>query len=224
MSDGRLHKKLAFVGLWVVVVPTSIVILLFTGNALYAFLFFLGGLFSIYITPDRDHLAMTHEKYHDIKVFGILGSLWLSWWYPYAMIFPHRSKLSHSIIGSVIRFIYFIIVIIINVLLVYFILGMFFPDVLKTLSIIESIKDNPDNTKTILIMCTSWMYIDLYHYWRDGIYRNIVVNILTIPRLLVNNESQQSSYKMPRSDSELQWSNDWYRPRNKNNRSRHSKR
>ena len=101
---------------------------------------------------------------------------------------------------------------------------MFFPDVLKTLSIIESIKDNPDNTKTILIMCTSWMYIDLYHYWRDGIYRNIVVNILTIPRLLVNNESQQSSYKMPRSDSELQWSNDWYRPRNKNNRSRYSKR
>lgn len=224
MSDGRLHKKLALVGLWVVVVPASIVILLFTGSILYASLFFIGGLFSVYITPDRDHLAMTHEKYHDIRVFGILGSLWLSEWYPYAMIFPHRSKLSHSIVGSVIRFIYFVVVVVINIFTVYFILGMFFPDVLKTLSVLESIKNNPDNITMALITCTSWVYIDLYHYWRDGVYNNIIINVLTIPRLLVGNESQQSSYKMSRNDSELQRRNDWYRPRNKNHRNRYNKR
>lgn len=222
MSDGRLHKKLAFIGLWTVVVPTSIAIFLLTKNLLYSFFFFVGGFLSIYITPDRDHLAMTHEKYHDIRVFGIFGSLWLSEWYPYAIVFPHRSKLSHSIVGSVIRFVYFVVVVTFNVFITYFVVAMLFPSALGALSIVESMKNNPDDAIIILaIMCASWTYIDLYHYWRDGIYSNIIVNVLTIPRLLVSNESQQSSYKESGFDSKLQWSNGRDRPRNKNHRGRY---
>ncbi len=108
--DGHLHEKDAKRVLRVVL-PLSILIAIGTivwrdawqvGLGLY-----LGALCGYVITPDADHRAMTREEYRAMKKWGVFGAVLVGYMMPYAYLFPHRSRWSHSIFpGTVLRILY----------------------------------------------------------------------------------------------------------------------
>lgn len=106
--DGHIHERQAKV----VIVFFAIYSILFLGIYLVApgkwiwqvsLGMIVGAVGAWAITPDSDHLNMTHEEYRAIKKWGVFGALLVAYMTPYAAIFPHRSMWSHSIVGSLIR-------------------------------------------------------------------------------------------------------------------------
>ena len=107
--DGHLHEKDAkFIRKWLTILCSPVVgVNVLVGLWPVAEFFIgiiLGGVMGWWATPDLDHTGMTREEYRAMKKFGILGSLWVALWTPYAFIFPHRSFWSHSVVGTAIRF------------------------------------------------------------------------------------------------------------------------
>ncbi len=108
--DGHLHEKDAKRVLRVVG-PLALAIALMTiawrdawqvGLGLY-----LGALCGYAITPDADHRTMTREEYRAMRKWGLLGAILVGYMTPYAFLFPHRSRWSHSMIpGTLIRILY----------------------------------------------------------------------------------------------------------------------
>lgn len=108
--DGHLHEKDARLVLKIIG-PFALAILLVTiiwrdawqvGLGLY-----LGALCGYAITPDADHMAMTREEYRAMKKWGILGAILVGYMTPYAYLFHHRSRWSHSLFpGTLIRILY----------------------------------------------------------------------------------------------------------------------
>lgn len=101
--DGKLHQKDANV---VTAILTAIgLIVLVIGLILAPWVALVGGGILLgsrvgwWLSPDLDHTAMTRTEYQAMKK-GPIGFLWVALWTPYAAI-PHRSFLSHSIIGSI---------------------------------------------------------------------------------------------------------------------------
>lgn len=68
----------------------------------------IGGLtFGTLITPDYD-LKQIYIKMLLNKV-PLIGTIWNSFWFPYAIIFKHRGISHNLIIGTITRFLYLII-------------------------------------------------------------------------------------------------------------------
>lgn len=185
MSDGRIHKRLAVAGFIVVLIPVSLTFY-FSGHVDHSLSTVIGGFLAIRITPDRDHKSMTHEKYQDIKHFGFFGMLWIAEWIPYSAMFKHRSRWSHSIVGTVLRALYFLLITVINATVIHTMISL----VVTIIPMYDAMTYlwNIIGYDNVVIVVLSWIYIDLYHYYRDGIYKSFIVFILTTPRLLVRNE------------------------------------
>jgi uncharacterized metal-binding protein len=112
---------------------------------------FLGVLCGYAITPDADHKAMTREEYRAMKKWGILGAFLVAYMTPYAYLFPHRSKWSHSLIpGTILRILYVLLplVILAVVLLIAY-------NVKVPLSV------------GYIAFVVGWMVQDAFHYKRD---------------------------------------------------------
>lgn len=152
--DGHLHEKDAKRVLRVVG-PLALAILLLTivwrPAWQVAIGLYLGSLLGFAITPDADHKAMTREEYRAMKRWGILGALLVAYMTPYAYIFPHRSRWSHSLIpGTMLRILYVMLLPLCLVITVCLITDLEFP-----LSI------------GYVALCAGWMIQDAFHYKRD---------------------------------------------------------
>lgn len=114
MSSGKAHNTITKFA----VIPTVIVTArLFDMPA--ALVTSLGCLSGIILTPDLDQEGINCTEWQIVKKSAGLGFLWLMFWYPYAMIIPHRHFLSHfPVISTLIRLIY--------VLFIPFVLSVYF--------------------------------------------------------------------------------------------------
>ena len=55
------------------------------------------------VTPDLDIQGITHEEKRALRV-PVIGWLWVLLWWPYALLVPHRSPVSHwPLIGTALR-------------------------------------------------------------------------------------------------------------------------
>lgn len=58
------------------------------------------------VTPDIDHHHTTIEEGRFLRVFGLLGWLWIAFWWPYRQVFRHRGW-SHTVpVGTLSRVLY----------------------------------------------------------------------------------------------------------------------
>ena len=58
------------------------------------------------VTPDIDHPKTTIEEGRFLRVFGLLGYLWMGFWWPYRLFFHHRGW-SHTVpVGTLSRVLY----------------------------------------------------------------------------------------------------------------------
>ena len=106
-----------------------------------------GSTLGLLITPDYDFKQIYIKSI--IGKLPVLGALWNTYWWPYAVLFKHR-KLSHNIVfGTLTRFIYLLLpVYILYILYIY-------PRI--TISI-----------ENILIVYALWYIQDLSHYILDS--------------------------------------------------------
>ena len=124
-----------------------------------------GAVSGTLITPDYDLENLT-ETERIIRKFPVIGDIWVSCWYPYALMNPHRGR-SHSIAGTIERQLYLILL---------YLSGIVFLVGLITLSFGKS--PYPSNWYTepvlpdllpLLVKCIAWLLHDLLHYKMDGI-------------------------------------------------------
>jgi uncharacterized metal-binding protein len=99
MSDGKTHAQATTA----LIFPVAMASLLlypsdpFTAMAAGA----IGCATGLIIDPDLDLDDITRSEWQMIKKLWIFGMLWVTLWYPYAWLIPHRSPLSHwPIIGT----------------------------------------------------------------------------------------------------------------------------
>ncbi|CAM4063015.1 peptidase [Bacillus manliponensis] len=99
MPSGKTHTKINLLSL-----PIVLLILILYGLTTLDFLLtfaigFLVGTF--FLTPDLDIHSSAYKKWGILRIF----------WYPYQVVMPHRSPLTHTIIiGDLIRLLYMLIV------------------------------------------------------------------------------------------------------------------
>lgn len=149
LHEGDAEKVIKFIG------PIALAIAFMTivwreawqvGLGLY-----LGSLCGYAITPDADHKAMTREEYRAMKKWGFLGSLLVAYMTPYAYIFPHRSKWSHSLIpGTLLRILYVALPLLFLAIAVWTVYGIKIPISVGYVSFV-----------------IGWMIQDAFHYKRD---------------------------------------------------------
>jgi len=154
--DGHLHEKDAR---FVVKAFTPFCVAILIATILWrdawqvALGLYLGILCGYAITPDADHLAMTREEYRAMKKWGILGAMLVGYMTPYAYIFPHRSRWSHSMIpGTLLRILYVTFPIIGLILLLHFNFNF---TILRT--------------PFYFSMIFGWCLQDAFHYKRDDL-------------------------------------------------------
>lgn len=154
--DGHLHEKDARRIIRIMTVPYLSVAIatLFWRDAWLCSIGLLIGMWGGYaITPDADHTAMTREEYRAMKHWGLPGAILVAYMMPYAYIFPHRSRWSHSIFpGTLIRIAYVSVIptLLLIALLNWIDIGMF-----------------PYWLYGGLII--AWSIQDMFHYIRDEI-------------------------------------------------------
>lgn len=103
MPCGKTHAKFSLMLAPVVAVAT----LAITRDPMYAIAGGLGCLAGIPLTPDLDQEGISSSEYWIIKWTLGLGFLWTMVWFPYALLCPHRSFISHfPIISTLIRLMY----------------------------------------------------------------------------------------------------------------------
>lgn len=99
MPSGKTHTKINLLSL-----PIVLLILISYGLTTFDFLltFALGFLIgTFFLTPDLDIHSAAYKKWGILRIF----------WYPYQVVMPHRSPLTHTIIiGDLIRLLYMLIV------------------------------------------------------------------------------------------------------------------
>ena len=100
--EGRHHHRVTLVLAGVTLI-TPIV----TGDV-RALAMTAGALTGLVVEPDLDVDHRTHSENLVYRHAGkAIGTLWQLYWYPYALILPHRHKLSHSpILSTIIRALY----------------------------------------------------------------------------------------------------------------------
>ena len=103
MPCGKTHAKFSLMLAPVVAVAT----LAITRDPMYAVASGLGCLAGIPLTPDLDQEGISSSEYWIIKWTLGLGFLWTMIWFPYALLCPHRSFISHfPIISTFLRLLY----------------------------------------------------------------------------------------------------------------------
>jgi uncharacterized metal-binding protein len=110
MSSGRAHSRATLA----LTIPAGMLAAsVLTGSATNNMIAgCVGCLSGLIIEPDLDVDGVTKSEWEMIKKFWILGMVWVTLWYPYAWLIPHRSPLSHfPLIGTAGRVFYLMIVI-----------------------------------------------------------------------------------------------------------------
>lgn len=128
MADGKTHQKVNYG--FMIITAISIVLLLFLGVtfSIYELLALACGItFGFLFDPDLDLEGISmaeyrlgvltapiltwfapHNREYVKKVRNFFTLLWKVFWYPYALLMPHRSPLSHlPVLADVIRITYF---------------------------------------------------------------------------------------------------------------------
>lgn len=108
MSSGRTHAAVTMVA------STGAAYLLYrqgwpSGQAIA---FCIGGLAGLLVNPDLDVDNGSISQRVVRKSTGCLpGLIWSTLWYPYAILIPHRSPLSHwPILGTILRLVYLVLI------------------------------------------------------------------------------------------------------------------
>lgn len=110
MSTGVVHNAVS-----VAAAATCFSIALSSGLSVEtATLLGVGCLAGIILTPDLDQQTYNRveNKWRKSKnpFVAILGQLYIIFWYPYALMIPHRSWVSHMpIVGTVLRILYILV-------------------------------------------------------------------------------------------------------------------
>jgi len=99
MSSGKTHGRATL--LLVAPVAIASVIIFPTDPLLSVIVGAVGCATGLIIDPDLDIESITMSEWRMIKKLSIFGMLWAALWYPYAVLIPHRSPLSHwPILGT----------------------------------------------------------------------------------------------------------------------------
>jgi len=123
MADGKTHNFYNRFG-WGIIVPTSIVILIYSIIAenwqgiLFAILSPANFYITNYLSPDADLLGITSEEGRAMRkskkftpIGGLIGIIWVNWWTVYAYIMSyfggHRGWSHAHIVGTLSRMIHF---------------------------------------------------------------------------------------------------------------------
>ena len=108
MSDGKTHATATTA----LIFPVAMASLLlhpsdpFSAMAAGA----IGCATGLIIDPDLDIDDITRSEWQMIKKLWIVGMLWVTLWYPYAWLIPHRSPLSHwPLLGTAGRVLYLLL-------------------------------------------------------------------------------------------------------------------
>lgn len=154
--DGQEHQFLAAVTLAGTILLGAVIALLFPG---WPYLvgtvagLVTGSLFGFWITPDLDHEWRTMEEYRALRWDRFLGRIWIALWQPYAKVFKHRSKWTHSWVGTLIRAIPFLVAIIVPWWLIRSAIGL------------PAVKFSG----FYLTFLIGWLIQDSVHYKHDGL-------------------------------------------------------
>lgn len=110
MASGAVHNTVSVMAAGCVMVAAPVSGVPFGAAALGA----AGCLLGMFLTPDLDQ-----EGYNKVEntlrksrnpFVSMLGNLYIIFWYPYAIVIPHRSPLSHMpIVGTSLRLLYMLI-------------------------------------------------------------------------------------------------------------------
>lgn len=111
-----------------------------------------GAFCGFWITPDLDHEWTTMEEYRAMRVNKGFGKLWIALWKPYAKFFGHRSKWTHSLVGTMIRAIPFMTV-----------TGIFLDLLLNEFGL------DPFIIVFHVGTIVGWLVQDMVHYHHDGL-------------------------------------------------------
>ena len=57
--------------------------------------FLAGYLLGAICDPDLDQIGLSGAEGRAMRKFGILGVMWVMYWFPYGYVMPHRSFISH---------------------------------------------------------------------------------------------------------------------------------
>lgn len=157
MADGRTHAA-ANTGLLTLVVaagaagiylaPSPTTVALTAGAVLGA----MGGLA---VTPDIDQKGITHEERRLIRLFFLLGYLWVLIWLPYGLVFAHRGW-SHTVPqGTLSRMLY---------------IGV----PLATIAWLLGLRPDGVSVQYLLLgggaVAAAWMLQDILHLMLDGLW------------------------------------------------------
>lgn len=156
--DGWLHERdsLRFaVPLTIAMLLSIPVVFVWPGWLPIAIGSIAGAWLGWWLTPDIDNMGTTREEYRAIKKAKMFGVFWVAAWTPYAYLIKHRSILSHSIIGTVIRF----------SILLLIVLGIWW--IIIDLLFTEWIPF-PWNWGILACFCT-YAIQDMQHYVQDGL-------------------------------------------------------
>lgn len=78
-----------------------------TGDSMLSLACGTGCVLGVALTPDLDQQTLSSSETTIIRYTLGLGFLWVMFWYPYALLIPHRSPLSHApVIGTFGRLLY----------------------------------------------------------------------------------------------------------------------
>ena len=103
MATGKEHAKASRKLAPVVGVATAV----FTGSVIGGVAAAAGCLAGIVLSPDLDIEGITISERKVLQSSRLLGGVWMAIWYPYAVLIPHRSPLSHwPVLGTVLRLLY----------------------------------------------------------------------------------------------------------------------
>jgi len=102
--NGHVHALTSYV----LAVPVGLTAGLLARDLAAGALAAVGCVAGVLLSPDLDHEAITESEALVYRRGGqVLGSLWRTYWMPYALLIPHRHWLSHApLIGTLGRLLY----------------------------------------------------------------------------------------------------------------------
>lgn len=107
MPPGKVHFA-AWKRVWRLIIPVfGLSVWLTGGDVLLSSMILVGYLLGAVIEPDLDQLSITLSEGNMMRSFGCFGVAWVSYWFPYASLLPHRSFLSHfPFVSTFLRLLY----------------------------------------------------------------------------------------------------------------------
>ena len=139
MADGRTHARIAS-GVTLAVSVAALPVGVHDSAAALALI--VGAVAGFAISPDLDLEGRTEDEARMWRISPVLGFLWQTYWYPYALLIPHRHWLSHAPgIGTFIRMLY---------------VGWWIPLIA------------PVDWRFVVVMWLAWCVQDIAHLAADG--------------------------------------------------------